>query len=111
MIKNGEGERINVSVTSQGQTHHETSNESNLCMNAGVGDGEIGSARAVELAGNESRDVASVLEADDAEVGYVVAGHGGQQAWIRDAKSNARDQQVTVAVDAKTGEGRRMGGR
>jgi hypothetical protein len=80
-------------------------------MNAGIGDGEIGSARAVELAGNESRDVASVLEADDAEVGYVVAGHSGQQAWIRDAKSNARDQQVTVAVDAKTGEGRRMGGR
>lgn len=109
-FKNGDDERINVYVTAGGETYQEDSPQEDFLMSAPVDDWSVSSQEAVESARDEVDDFDAVLEHDDAEVGYVLAaGEGGDAGWIVDAQSQANDEQVTVSVDAETGEVQRMG--
>lgn len=107
-FENADGERINVYVTDEGETYQESSDQADFFMNAEVADWSVDSQEAVETARDEVDDFDAVIGTDGAEVGYVIAGgEDGDTAWILDAQAD--DEQVTVSVDAETGEVQRMG--
>lgn len=110
-FKSSDDERVNIFVTAGGETYQHTPQQEDFFMGSEIEDWEISSPDAVDAAKEEIEDFEQTADADDAEVGvFLGAGDSGQVGWILDAQSDEMDQQVTVSVDANTGDVQRFGG-
>lgn len=108
-FKDGE-DRIVVYVSADGETHQGPDPQEDAFMEAEIADWEYDSAEAIEAAKEENDNFTAVLEADDVRVGYIlVGGEEGDEGWILDAQSESQGEQVTLTVDANSGEVREFG--
>lgn len=110
-FKDGE-ERIVVYVREDGETYQGPEPQEDAFMDAELENWELDSTDAVETAREEDGNFSATIEADDAEVGYfLVGGEDGNETWVLDVQSATEEEQVTLVVDAHSGEVQRFGTR
>lgn len=95
------GDSVTIFVSSDGETYQD-SGEENTSENP-LESWSVDSTGAVEAA-KEDEDFAGVLEAEDAEVGYLIGEDQDGPMWWLTARSEEMDEEVNLFVDAETGE-------
>lgn len=109
-FKNDADERLNVHVNSEGETYQKTPEQEDLFMNSTIEDWNVSSSEAMEAAKEEEQDFKDTVAADDAQVGIILgAGDSDRVGWLLDVQRASTDDQVTVIVDATTGDVQRFG--
>lgn len=110
-FQNGDGEKLGVGVNADGETYENTDARPQS-PGGTLETWSVDSAAAVDAA-KSNETFSSVLEAEDAEVLYFLAGpaqQGQAPNWLLKASSDARGEEQTVFVNAQTGETRTFGG-
>lgn len=109
-FEDGKGDKLGVGVNANGDTYQNT--EADPQSPGGpIESWSVNSVDAVDAA-KENETFSSILEEDDAEVLYFLAGGESSQdapQWLLRASSDAAGEEQTVIVDAETGETRTFG--
>lgn len=109
-FKNDADERLTVHVTSEGETYQEPTQQEDVFMNSTIEDWNVSSSEAMDAAKEAEQDFKDTADAEDAEVALILgAGDRGNVGWLLDVKRASTDEQVTVIVDATTGDVQRFG--
>lgn len=96
-------ERLNVYVNAEGET--QTKDIVRSLASDPIGEWDLSSEEAAEIA-QENDEFSSILQAEDAEVITDLGTGVSEPEWWFNAKSETQDEEVTVAVNAVTGESR-----
>ncbi len=96
-----EQNEVTIFVNTEGETY-QGSGDSGFSQNP-LESWELDSPEAVEIA-KEDGNFSSILEADDAEIGYFLGGEEDGAGWLLNAQSDSMGEEATVLVDADTGE-------